>query len=479
MFIDVWRMRFGNRSKDALTMGSVLTRACIGQMQEWCARTTGRKPLLIRGARQVGKTTAVRMLAAAAGLRLVEVNLEKPWHFTSTFKTLNPRKIVEAIALELALDIKPDNTILFFDEAQACPDVLPTLRYFYEEAPEYRVIATGSLLDFALSEPHFSVPVGRVELFHIGPLSFPEFLISLKREPLVSFLNSYQLGSPVPEATHRLLSDLTRLYTIVGGMPEAVAVFAATQSVTETEKVKAGIIDTVRLDFHKYQRHVSPQLLTTVFDALPRLLGGKLVYSRLDPHRRSGELAKAVEQLCRARVASKVFNCGANGIPLGAERDDRFFKILGLDTGLLLSQLKLNPTEVEQVAELNLVNNGVLAEQLIGQQLRCLALPYQEPELHYWARERRASAAEVDYVTIDTSKGRVIPVEVKAGKTGSLRSLQVMVSEKKLVLAVRFNSEPPSVLAEKRITPLGDAHFNLLSLPHYLCPALPRLLATL
>lgn len=459
-------------------MGAMLTRTCIGHMQEWCARTTGRKPLLIRGARQVGKTTAVRMLGAATGLRLVEVNLEKPWHFTSTFKTLNPRKIVEAIALELALDITPDKTIFFFDEAQACPDILPTLRYFYEEAAEYRVIVTGSLLDFALAEPHFSIPVGRVELFHIGPLTFSEFLASLKHEQVVSFLNSYRLGSPVPEATHSLLTSLTRLYTIVGGMPEAVAAFAATQSLAEAEKVKAGIIDTVRLDFNKYQTRLSPRVLTTVYDALPRLLGGKLVYSRLDPHRRSGELAKAVDQLCLARVISKVFNCGAKGIPLAAERDDRFFKVLGLDTGLLLSQLKLNPTEVEQVAELNLVNNGVLAEQFIGQQLRCLVPPYQDPELYYWAREQRASAAEVDYVTIDTSKGRIVPVEVKAGKTGSLRSLQVMVSEKKLPLAVRFNSEPPSLLAEKRVTPLGEAHFNLLSLPHYLCPALPRLLAT-
>jgi uncharacterized protein len=456
--------------------GPMFDRTSLDDLKKWGTSGSGRKPLIMRGARQVGKTTVVRMLARQLGAQLVELNMEKPWSFTSTLKALDPRATIEAIEFELNRDIDPDNSIIFFDEVQACPAVLPLLRYFYEEAPEYRVIATGSLLDFVFAEPDFSIPVGRIELYHLGPLTFQEFLHALSEHKALEYITNYHLGKPVPNPFHEKLNDLVRTYTLVGGMPEAVATFAETRSHRAVAKVKAQIIQTFRLDFYKYRSRKDPQLLTTVFDALPRLMGKKLIYSRIDLNYRSNALAKAVNQLCLARIISKVHNTYANGIPLAAERNDRFFKILGLDIGLLLSQLQLPQTDVSRIKELNLVNRGVVAEQFIGQHLYASLPSYQEPELHYWAREERSASAEVDFVIADERNG-VVPVEVKAGNTGRLRSLQLMVQQKSLPVAVRFCSDPPTLLHERRKTAKGDADFELLSLPHYLVQQTSRLLA--
>ncbi len=246
--------------------------------------------------------------------------------------------------------------------------------------------------------------------------------------------------------------------------------------VKEVERVKSEIIETFRLDFNKYQGKSNPQLLTMVFDSMPRLMGKKLIYSHITPNYRSNDLAKAVEQLCLARIITKIFHSHANGIPLAAEKNERFFKMMLLDVGLLLTQLNLIPTEIEQVGELNLVNNGVLAEQFIGQHLYQAQPHYRAPELFYWARERRSSSAEVDYVITD-DLNNVVPVEIKAGGTGRLRSLHIMVLEKSLPRAVRFCSAKPTIFTERRKTAKGPVDFKLISLPHYLVQQLQRLLS--
>ncbi len=451
-------------------------RSALNDLEMWGRLEADRKPLLIRGARQVGKTTLVRLLAQRLGFQLIELNMEKPWRFSASLDALNPQATIEAIEFELNIDIDPSRSILFFDEVQACPAALPMLRYFYEQSPEYRVIATGSLLEFVLAEPEFSIPVGRIELLHLGPLTFEEFLRAIGEEKAITHIQHVLLGDPVAQTVHEKLNHLVRMFTIVGGMPESVESFARVRSYKAIEKIKSGIIETFRLDFNKYHGKAAPRLLTIVFDAMPRLLGKKLIYARIDSTYRSGELGNAVEQLSLARILAKVFNCHANGIPLAAERNDRFFKILALDTGLLLTQLKLLPTEIDRVEEINFVNRGVLAEQFIGQHLYHLQPAYREPELYYWAREERSAAAEVDYVIAD-EHGRVVPVEVKAGSTGRLRSLQIMVHEKSLPIAVRFCSEPPTIFHEVRETVMGKIDFKLISLPHYLVQQLPRLLA--
>ena len=453
----------------------MLNRAFMTHLEKWRYKLQKRKPLLIRGARQVGKTTLVRIFAQQQGLELIEINMEKPWRFITTLDRLDPKATIEAIEFELNVDIDPEKSIIFFDEVQACPAVLPLLRYFYEETPEYMVIATGSLLDFVLADPDFSMPVGRIELLHLSPMTFEEFLQAIGEEKSLCKINNYQLGDGISLPVHEKLSQLARIYSIVGGMPEVVDSFVRNRSYKEVEKIKSEIIETFRLDFNKYKGKTDSQLLAIVFDAIPRLMGQKLIYSRIDSGYRSNDLVNAVEQLRLARIITKVFNCHANGIPLGAEKKERFFKLLYLDIGLLLTQFRLVPTEIEQINELNLVNKGVLAEQFIGQHLYIAHPYYREPELYYWAREEPSASSEVDFL-IEDGVRRIVPVEVKAGSTGGLRSLQIMVQSKSLSVAVRFCSEPPTVFSESRRTVKGGIEFELISLPHYLVQQVSRLL---
>ncbi len=451
-------------------------REAISHLTEWYNSNITRKPLLLRGARQVGKTTLVRMLAKRLNLQLVEINLEKPWSFTKTFISLNPRQVIEAMEFELNIDIDPQNSLVFFDEVQACPTVLPLLRYFYEETPEYGIIATGPLLEFALAEPEFSIPVGRLELYHLGPLSFQEFLHVNGETKALKAIEKYQIGDEITDTVHEKLNALVRVFCIVGGMPEPVSIFKKSKNFREVEKTKSQIIETFRLDFHKYPKKSSPQLLRLVYDTLPNFLGRKLVYSKISSDYKSKELSAAVQQLCLAGIISKTYHSQANGVPLSAEKKETFFKLLLLDAGLLLSQLRLLPSEFNQVQELDLVNKGALAEQFIGQHLKYLQPAYRSPELYYWCRENPSASAEVDYL-IESIHG-IVPVEVKAGKTGKLKSLQIMVKEKSLPLAVRFCTAKPQINKEVRGTALGPVEFTLVSLPHYLVQQISRLVVT-
>ncbi len=415
------------------------------------------------------------MLAERMGGRLIELNMEKPWQFAATLGKLDPRSTVEAIEFELNVDIDAEHSIIFFDEVQNVPEVLPLLRYFYEEAPEYRVIATGSLLEFVLAEPEFSLPVGRIELFHLGPLTFEEFLEAAGERKALNLIRNTRLNDQPGDVVHNKLTSLFRNYVLVGGMPEAVHRFVISGSFREVEKVKSEIIGTFRLDFNKYRAKIDTRLLSLAFDRIPHLAGRKMIFSRISAGYRSRELSRAVDSLYMARLIHKVFKAAGNGVPLAAEKSESVFKIVLLDTGLFLTQLKINPIEIETADELNLVNEGVVAEQVVGQELASLQPFYSEPELYYWVREKKASSAEVDYLVTDGA-GRIVPIEVKAGSTGSLRSLQMMVLEKSLSLAVRFNSEKHTLYKENRKTVKGEVEFTLVSLPHYLAGQVVRML---
>lgn len=451
----------------------MIIRTAIGELKSWYYRGH-RKPLVIRGARQVGKTTLVRMFSKNEQIQLIEINCEKPWGFMPLVEKLDPGTVIQAIEFEFNMTINPDKSLIFFDEVQNTPSILKLLRYFYEELPEYKVITTGSLLEFVLDEPEFSIPVGRLEIMYLGPVSFEEFLKALGELAALNVVQTFLLGDDIEQHIHAKLTQLLRKYVAVGGMPEVVHAYVQNLGMVELERIKNSIIDTFKLDFHKYKKNAKPALLSTIFDSLPARIGDKIKYSNIDKSYKSNEIGKALHQLCLARVVSKAFHSGCNGVPLRAERKDRFFKCFMLDIGLIHTQLKLNPFKVSEAEELNYINKGSLAEQLIAQQLMLQYQYFMEPELYYWAREKKASSAEVDFV-ITNNKGQIIPVEVKAGSTGSLRSLQIMVIEKSLHHAVRFNSMPPSIFHERRNTVKGESRFTLYSLPHYLSGQLLRL----
>ena len=443
-----------------------MERYIFNSLDHW-SRREHRKPLIVRGARQVGKTTLVRLFATQRFENLAEINFERNPELIELFATRNPRQALEFLELHLGTEITPGRSLLFLDEIQAAPEVFAALRYFFEELPDLHVIAAGSLLDLVLENQTFSVPVGRLEYLHLGPMQFEEFLLAAGEKKLVEFLGRWTPAQTIPQATHRQFMGWLERFLIVGGMPEAVKAFVDTGAFQESEIVKHSILSTFRDDFGKYGRRINTERLRKVFGRLPRLVGQKLKYIHIDREERSRDLAAALHLLTLARVAAKVHRSAANGVPLGAEASDRHFKILFLDTGLVSTATGLTLLDLERADDVLAVNRGALCEQFIGQHLLYSSPSWEEPRLHYWAREKRSSNAEVDYVI---SQGQeIIPVEVKAGKTGTLKSLHLFMQEKRRALGVRFNSEPPSLLEATRPLPDGGVTpHRLLSLPLYL-----------
>ena len=451
-------------------------RFAMSYIKEWKTRST-RKPLVIRGARQVGKSFLVRMVASEAFSNLLEINFERFPDVVSLFASKSPKTILPLLEARFNTTIEPGKTLLFLDEIQAGPEVFASLRYFHEELPGLHIIAAGSLLEFVLEEHSFSMPVGRIEYMHLGPMTFEEFLLAVGRDKLQQWLAGYMLGDVVPEGLHRDLLGLLRQYCVVGGMPEAVAAFARKGSFLESEHVQQSILATYRDDFSKYSTKAEHRRIEKIFSSVPRLVGRKFMFSHVDREERARELGPALHLLCLARVTHLIKHSHGNGVPLGAEADDRTFKVLFLDVGLLCHSCGLRVVDVENVADLILVNNGAACEQLVGQHLLMSGAFHEEPNLNCWMRDKPNANAEVDYLM--ALGPRVIPVEVKAGATGRLKSLHLFMSEKKCDFGVRFNSDIPSFL-NTQLTRTGaeGTPFRLLSLPFYLLGQTRRLCGT-
>jgi len=450
-----------------------LNRTSLSYLEEWKDRRT-RRPLVIRGARQVGKSHLARQFAFQHFENLVELDFEQDRLAKTLFESRDPARIVRLLEVHSDSRILPGRTLLFLDEIQAAPEVIPALRYFHEQLPALHVVGAGSLLEFALADPGFSMPVGRIEYLHLGPMTFEEYLRGLGEQAVADWLEEVRLDEPVPEAIHERLLSSVRTFFITGGMPEAVAAFAATGSLREAEIIKQSILATYRDDFAKYGRRIDTDRIRRVFDRIPGLVGQKFKYVNVDPGDRSANIARALEMLTMARVAAPIVHSAANGIPLGGEVKRKHFKVLFLDVGLVSSVCAVQATELERARDPVQVNAGALAEQFVGQHLLYAGEPYATPQLHYWTRQKRNSAAEVDYVI---SLGReIVPVEVKAGKAGTLKSLHLFLQKKKRGLGLRICGRPPALKrARTSIAGMEARPYRLLSLPLYMVGQCHRL----
>ena len=444
-------------------------------------KDANRKPLVIRGARQVGKSTLVKLAAEQLNLPLALINLERFPELNASFQSLDLRAIINELeALPGIGDLAP-NSLLFLDEIQAVPEAIPALRYFYEDMPEIPLLSAGSLLEFVLSDHKFSMPVGRVQYLHMGPMTFTEFLEALGEIKLKNEIDTYELGKDIGLVVHQRLSKLLRSYYFVGGMPEAVAAFVRSQKFKEVSAVHHSIIDTYRDDFPKYAGARNLSRMVNVFNFAARNVGKKVKYSNISKHDQSATIKKDIELLCMARVVSKVIHSHCSGLPLQADLEETVFKLLFLDVGLMNSISGLNLSAISQMEDIQLINEGPIAEQFIGQHLQALLSSSLNRELTYWLREGKASNAETDFVV--SFDGRIIPIEVKSGSSGSLKSLHQFVGEKQVSTAIRFDSCMPSTQrvntsiqkAGRRI----DVDYHLISLPLYLVERLPELIETL
>jgi predicted AAA+ superfamily ATPase len=451
-----------------------MLRSAIDDLNEWRTKP-GRKPLVLRGARQVGKTYLIRQLGGENFHNTVELNFEKEPALARLFVSKDPTQILQLIELQQDTVVRPGETLLFLDEIQAAPQVFEALRYFSEERPDVHVVAAGSLLEFAFEQPSFSVPVGRIEYMHLGPMTFEEFLLAQGKDRLLSFLNAFEFSAEIPAPLHDQMMQAVRQFLLVGGMPASVSAYTRSGSLADVESEKQSILETFIEDFGKYAHRVDPNRIRKVFTRLPLLVGRRLKYVNLDPDDQASNLARALSLLCKALVACRVHHSACNGVPLRAEMKESVFKPLFLDVGLMASACGLNLLDFTSATDVLQVNEGGICEQFVGQHLLYSQPSFVKPELFFWMREKRSSNAEVDYVI--NAGSRIVPVEVKAGKTGTLKSLQVFLNTKGRPTAVRLNSAPPTRHSASYALPgLSDRSFDLLSIPFYLVGQLRRLL---
>lgn len=418
-----------------------------------------RKPLLLRGARQIGKTYAVRRLGGEFS-SFVEINFEKLKDAASLFeKDLIPEKIILALSLLVKTPIIPGKTLLFFDEVQEAPRAILALRYFFEEMPDLHIIAAGSLLEFAIEK--VGVPVGRISMLYMYPLSFIEYLVAIGEKMVAKAILEHPIGIAMAEVIHKKILDLLGEYLSIGGMPEAVTRWIETKDPASALNVLQQISASYRQDFEKYAKKAQVKYLEQLFRQIPYMIGKDFSYRKIHGEYRKRELSPALQLLEQANIIHIIRHSSGQGIPIGAEVDFETFKVIYLDIALCQTILGsdisiwfLRPLEAFE-------NRREIAESFIGQELLCYANPAHKAELHFWKRKEKNSSAEIDYLL--QKDELIVPIEVKSGHGSSLRSLHLFLeTHSKSTLAIRFSSLNYSVINKLDSRPL----YSAVSLAH-------------
>jgi len=428
-----------------------MKRKIDAELKKWQS-SNNRKVLLVRGARQVGKTYSLRKLGESFKYFL-EVNFEENPQVGTFFKdSLNPLEINEKLSFYFNVPIKPGETLLFFDEIQACPEALRALRFYYERIPGLHVAAAGSLLEFVLSEiPSFGV--GRIESLYMYPMSFGEFLEASGNDFLNQAIAAASVKKPIDPLIHNKILDRLKIFLVLGGMPKVVEVFINERDLAPCQVELDNILNSLYDDFAKYHQKVPMLRLQEAFKSVIFQTGNKFKYSSVGEGITSTYIYKdSLELLGRAGLIYKVFSTAARGLPLGGQLDLKKFKVLIFDTGIYQRVLGLDISE-HIIAEFSeLVNRGRLCELFVGIELVEGQSPRLRPELYYWHREARSSNAEVDYVV--SRKHQIIPIEVKSGLKGQMQSLRLFMAERSLKRGIRISGENFATYEDIEVLPL-------------------------
>ena len=413
------------------------------ELLEW-KNNPMRKPLLLRGARQVGKSSAVRHFGKEFKY-FAEVNFERHKAVKTFFQgDIDIRLIAQKIAKYINVPIEEGETLLFLDEIQECPEAIMALRFFKEDYPGLHVIAAGSLLEFKLQElPTYGV--GRIHTLFMYPMTFDEFLKANDENGLIDMKGQADSRHPLDDAFHEKLVEYFRIYLLVGGMPEAVLAWIKTHDFNQCSRVQEDIILTYDDDFSKYKKRVSPDLLRTTMRGICHQSGEKITFKQISADYRSSQIREAVRLLTLAGLTTPVVATSGNGIPLDAEANEKNMKILFLDSGLLLTVLQLEGNLaqhlIEQIMTGNhqeLVNKGGLVEMVAGLEILRNKPCVQRQRMFYWEKSGN-SIAEMDYLDIFNLK--VTPIEIKSGTQGGMKSLWLFMREKHLTEAIRCSFE--------------------------------------
>ncbi|MFH1295714.1 MAG: AAA family ATPase [Bacteroidota bacterium] len=380
-----------------------------------------RKPLLVRGARQVGKTFTIKQFGKdcfPGNVHVVDLEKHPDWHGIFE-KNLDPGRIISELEILLNSKITPGQDLLFLDEIQAVPRAIMSLRYFYENLPELHVIAAGSLLDFAMKEIRF--PVGRVQIRNMSPMNFYEVLLATGKDQAAGLI----LSEPekLPDPIHSMLLESLKQYMFVGGMPECVKSWCNSQSMADVFEIQSDLVETYRQDFSKYAPYVDKRSLNQALTTIAKNVGHQIKYAQLSEEFTGPTNKKAFDLLLLARIIHKVHAVSPASLPLAGTASERKFKAVLVDVGIMRAMNNL-PANLEYMKnDLLSMYNGVMTEQFAGQELISSGMD----NLYYWSRDARNSSAEVDYIIVKNN--RIYPVEIKGGAAGKLRSMHMVLQQ--------------------------------------------------
>ena len=420
------------------------------ELLQW-KNSEARKPLLIRGARQVGKSSSVRNLAKNF-THFIEINFDKMSEYRTIFEnSLSPNLICEQLELITNTPIKDGETLLFFDEIQTSIKAISSLRYFYEERPHLHLIAAGSLLEFAMAEiPSFGV--GRVRSMFMYPFSFEEFLMANNELGLLKTVQKANAQTPIFEMAHAKLKSYLKKFLIIGGMPEAVLSYVNNGNLLEVQRVLDDLIIAMEADFPKYKNNIPSSRIREVFSTVVQQVGNKFVYNYPDSSLNNLQIKEVLELLKMAGLIYFTTHSASNGIPLGAELNTKKRKIIPFDTGIFQRIIGLDLGSLLLEDDFSLINKGNIAEVFVGLELLKNTSCYEVGNLFYWQREAKSSQAEVDFVI---QKGHeIIPIEVKSGTKGAMQSMYKFLEEKQSAYGIRTSLENFGEIEKIKIIPL-------------------------
>ena len=402
------------------------------------SKENDRKTLLLRGARQVGKSSAVRHLGTSFKY-YVEVNFDEQEELHTLFEhSLSPLEICEQLSVVFRTPIIAGETLLFFDEIQSCIPAMSKLRYFYEKYPELHLIAAGSLLEFAIEEiPSFGV--GRIRSMFMYPFAFDEFLQAMGDEMLIEAYRKASPEKPLPEIIHNQIIHRFKTFLIIGGMPESVAGYVQTRDLLNSQKILNDLIISFKNDFAKYKKKVPALRINEVFESVANQAEGKFKYEHAAIGTSNAQVKQALDLLIMAGLVYPITHTAANGIPLGAEINPKFRKMIFFDTGLFQRVLDLDVAEILVSDDFSTINKGAIAEIFVGIELMKAGSCYDMKQLYYWQKEKKQGNAQIDYVI--QKKEQILPIEVKSGTRGAMQSLRIFIEEKKLNLGIRTSLE--------------------------------------
>ncbi|MCF7859731.1 MAG: ATP-binding protein [Candidatus Cloacimonetes bacterium] len=431
-------------------------RRALRQLEFWMQKKD-RKPLILRGARQVGKTTLVRMFANKFE-RFVELNLELEEDRTIFSNNLSIQDIVQSISLQKNVLLINTKALIFIDEIQNSPLAISLLRYFHEEFKNLYIIAAGSLLEAVIGDQQISFPVGRVEYLFLFPVTFEEFLQAQKNEKMIK---SFQ-KIPIPEFAHNILLKQFHKYVMLGGMPEVINNWLESNNILSLKTIYRSLMLSYHDDISKYARNKSMvDIIRHTIDSAPLEAGKRITFQGFgSSNYRSREIGEALRSLQNARIIDLIYPTTATELPMIPNKRKKP-KLQFLDTGLINYSMGLFDQYLG-IEDISTIYKGRIIEHIVGQELKVL-LSENEQKLSFWVREKKQSQAEIDFIV--SYKGKLIPIETKSGNEGKLRSLHLYMEKSDSEFAVRFYA---GVLKKQKIKLSLGKEFKLLNLPYYL-----------